>query len=103
MQGALTQEYLESFEEAQHSRRRSGPQNCVANFQDITLADTIASEIVRERLRGGASVAAPRPAVASDQRADSHSSMCLAHREVSANSIVFMEGSPLPGEYGYGK
>ena len=53
MQGALTQEYLESFEEAQHSRPRSGPQNCVANFQDITLADTIASEIVRERLRGG--------------------------------------------------
>ena len=38
MQGALTQEYLESFEEAQHSRRRSGPQNYVANFQDITLA-----------------------------------------------------------------
>ncbi len=37
MQGALTQEYLESFEEAQHSRRRSGPQNHVANFQDIIL------------------------------------------------------------------
>ena len=38
MQGALTQEYLESFEKAQHGRRRSGPQNYVANFQDITLA-----------------------------------------------------------------
>ncbi len=37
MQGALTQEYLGSFEEAQHSRRRSGPQNYVVNFQDRTL------------------------------------------------------------------
>ena len=37
MQGALTQEYQGSFEEAQHSRRRSGPQNYVPNFEDRTL------------------------------------------------------------------
>ena len=37
MQGALTQEYQGSFEEAQHSRRRSGPQNYVPYFEDRTL------------------------------------------------------------------
>ena len=37
MQGALTQEYQGSFEEVQHSRQRSGPQNYVPNFEDRTL------------------------------------------------------------------
>ena len=45
MQGALTQEYLGSFEEAQHSRRRSGPQNYVATFQDITLGCSVLSRL----------------------------------------------------------
>ena len=56
MQGALTQEYLGSFEEAQHSRRRSGPQNYVANFEDRTLDHRSSSQQARQTSRSWGAV-----------------------------------------------